>query len=571
MLPAESKRTPSKRDQFSYVVSLPQSPTPTVIVQSFTRRESVRMEESATAKVVPEAEDSEGDMQREELPAESKRTPAKWDQVTHEIVMDMNGMNGTWTVEAVQPVSSCSDAAAGHRESQMGAGGSAGRPSSAEGWEDALLLLSFVAAALVAGTPRALALLGISYGVPRAPLPQALDSFKSMWASCKDPNNLFPAYSPDGQLYRWLITIDDAFICVGGTFAAISVASILYINGNWANGTRQKRVLRYLFYLYCALALGNLIYTMASYSEMSSSITRDSLAGMYNENDDIHNGYESVGVTDFSVSQLTLFLLNMALLSVGAYGGYSLLRVSVHSDCRHASCCSSPQALGCSGLRCSAVVLVTLSSAFLYGLWWELLPVLWRFVLAKMLTMMIRAILIQNLSRIDSGDIDLANMMLISIESVVSIAVRGKSGWILTSASTGSELMNTAMVSVGICLLEAVVYSWSCFVNITRSHGQIFKGLNAKTLDGVLEAYHLYQRQMQVFYGHLLASELTETTVCVLMSLYDAAMPEWNQETTWHALTDFHGSRRVNEAAKLAVRLGIQVSGGVIAFDELNF
>ena len=31
-------------------------------------------------------------------------------------------------------------------------------------------------------------------------------------------------------------------------------------------------------------------------------------------------------------------------------------------------------------------------------------------------------------------------------------------------------------------------------------------------------------------------------------------MPEWNQETTWHALTDFHGAGRVNEAAKLAVR-----------------
>jgi hypothetical protein len=136
------------------------------------------------------------------------------------------------------------------------------------------------------------------------------------------------------------------------------------------------------------------------------------------------------------------------------------------------------------------------------------------------------------------------------------VSVRSKVG---LDVMSHSELLHTTMVSVGICFIEAVMYSVSCWANIVMSHSEIFKGLNTKTLDGVLEAYQMYQRRMQVFYGHLLVGELTETTACVLLAIYEFVMPEFSQEGSWHALADQHGARRFIAAAKLVIRLGIQV------------
>ena len=184
------------------------------------------------------------------------------------------------------------------------------------------------------------------------------------------------------------------------------------------------------------------------------------------------------------------------------------------------------------------------------------LPWVWALVIAKMCTVAIRFVLVQNLCHIDDGHMDLANLILFAIEFGASVAVRSKVG---LDVMSGSELVHTTIVSVGICFIEAVMYSVSCWLNVVKSHSDIFKGLNTKTLSGVLEAYQMYQRQMQVFYGHLLVGELTETTACVLLAIYEVVMPEFSQEGSWYALADLHGARRFIAAAKLVIRLGIQV------------
>ena len=67
----------------------------------------------------------------------------------------------------------------------------------------------FFAAALVACVPRVIALASITLRAPQARMPEALTDFKSMWAPCKDPKNMFPAYSPDGMVYKLLATTND--------------------------------------------------------------------------------------------------------------------------------------------------------------------------------------------------------------------------------------------------------------------------------------------------------------------------------------------------------------------------
>ena len=83
----------------------------------------------------------------------------------------------------------------------------------------ASLFLRVAAASIVAVAPRPVALLIVDHAVSKVPAAQAVADFNAMWAPCKDPANYFPAYSPQGQFYHWLLGTDAFFLILGVTLA----------------------------------------------------------------------------------------------------------------------------------------------------------------------------------------------------------------------------------------------------------------------------------------------------------------------------------------------------------------
>ena len=60
-------------------------------------------------------------------------------------------------------------------------------------------------------------------------MPEALDNFKAMWAPCKeDRDNPFTGYSPDGQMYRWLLLSDHILWYAGVTVAYIGMLLLMF-------------------------------------------------------------------------------------------------------------------------------------------------------------------------------------------------------------------------------------------------------------------------------------------------------------------------------------------------------
>ena len=89
--------------------------------------------------------------------------------------------------------------------------------------------MCFLLIAVVGAAPRGIALAIIDRAVPQAPMPEALDNFKAMWAPCKeDRDNPFTAYSPDGQMYRWLLLSDHILWYAGVTVAYIGMLLLMF-------------------------------------------------------------------------------------------------------------------------------------------------------------------------------------------------------------------------------------------------------------------------------------------------------------------------------------------------------
>ena len=111
----------------------------------------------------------------------------------------------------------------------------------------------FVGFSLVATAPRCIVLLCISWLIPQAPMPAALDDFKAMWAPCKDPTVLFPAFSPGGILYKCLATADDVFSVLGTTIQHLCVCRVWFAVKDFDKGTRERQALSILQHLTTAL------------------------------------------------------------------------------------------------------------------------------------------------------------------------------------------------------------------------------------------------------------------------------------------------------------------------------
>jgi hypothetical protein len=121
--------------------------------------------------------------------------------------------------------------------------------------DNAKMFAWFAVATLVATAPRWIALLSISLSVTQAPMPAALEDFKSMWAPCKDPKNLFPAYSPGGQLYKSLATSNDFCTWMGASGFHMIALHVLFAVQGWGKGTWARTILLAGLLLHAAIVI----------------------------------------------------------------------------------------------------------------------------------------------------------------------------------------------------------------------------------------------------------------------------------------------------------------------------
>ena len=82
-------------------------------------------------------------------------------------------------------------------------------------------------AAIVGTFPRSLALM-ISHAVPQVSKEEAIDNFRELWAPCKEPGAAFPAFSSEGQFYKFLVGCDHAFFYFGTSLAYIAASSATF-------------------------------------------------------------------------------------------------------------------------------------------------------------------------------------------------------------------------------------------------------------------------------------------------------------------------------------------------------
>ncbi|MFN9901837.1 MAG: hypothetical protein ACK55Z_24255, partial [bacterium] len=78
--------------------------------------------------------------------------------------------------------------------------------------------------------------------MPHAPMPAALDDFKSMWTPCKNPKNMFPAFSPDGQLYKSLEVVHISLDIIGVAMTWMCFCRLWLAVQDWGRGTWARSI-----------------------------------------------------------------------------------------------------------------------------------------------------------------------------------------------------------------------------------------------------------------------------------------------------------------------------------------
>jgi hypothetical protein len=91
-------------------------------------------------------------------------------------------------------------------------------------------------------------------------MPAALDDFKAMWAPCKDPTVLFPAFGPGGILYKCLATADDVFSVLGTTIQHLCDCRVWFAVKDFDKGTAERKVLSILQHLTTALFMVPIVF-----------------------------------------------------------------------------------------------------------------------------------------------------------------------------------------------------------------------------------------------------------------------------------------------------------------------
>ena len=416
----------------------------------------------------------------------------------------------------------------------------------------ASLLLWFVAAGFVAAAPKAIVLLIINGVVAQVPASQALSDFKSMWAPCKDPKNLFPAYSPGGQVYKWLFTANDAFVAMGLTIMHVCETYQTARVGDWAKGTWKRTLFSMVYYLYCGLSFLNFTHQMALHPRLHkitqvepSDTAMDKMYHHHNQTMPTEQSgtflrqshlwmkaFLDVLITLWLTEEMLLLLLRFVLRRRSDSRSGDLLRMAIFY---------------CVASRVSFGYVQLLVDGFLHGLH-MVVPL----SLAKVCTTLARFVLLRNLKLVDEEGLVKANMIFLLIGSFTSFYVRG-------NEYDDSNLLNVVVVSLTILAVEVVGFCWACFLNVTWAYNHCFKRINSKTLVEILESHRLYQRLLEIFYAELLLGELLEISIIICIDVCQLLSPVWTQHGLWTSLDHFSGPRRWNVVRNLLVRLSIQV------------
>jgi hypothetical protein len=439
----------------------------------------------------------------------------------------------------------------------------------------ASLFLCFITASLAAALPRVIALLSINGLVEQAPMPQALDDFKTMWAPCKDPKNLFPAYSSGGQFYKFLDTAGAAFAEIGSTIAGMSFLHAWIFLDHIPNGTLQRRIFSIVFGLAFAGNVACWTWWIENHLALHQTVgvgiegnkTTDETRAAWDRRSDHLPGLAALDQTHLALGYSFQYSWSISLLSgTGVLLMRWVLRLKGASkpwSWRH--------------LLRYALRLLLFGMASYIQVWYldyitdfysEATHILYPLLCAKCGTALMRFLVIRYLDELGSVHLQLANMWLFVVESTTSVYVRvlgwGRAAGPMGSGLfQGSDLWNTLVVSMCICGLETIVFSLSAWANIQRCYFQCFKNINERTLEGILGAHRRYLRQMDVFYGHLVVGEFSEVSVCVLISVYQLAAPVWNQVGTWSAFADQSGFRIWGIFLSLCIRLCFQIGSGI--------
>jgi len=430
-------------------------------------------------------------------------------------------------------------------------------------WYILSTLASMFALCCIATAPRFVSLLSIGWLVPLAPMPAALDNFTAVWAPCKDPGNLFTAISPDGELYKWLATSNNALSWAGSAIVCSCAGQTWMAVEDWKKGTKSRLFFLSLQHLFNALIMASAVFPITGHV----AFHLPKWAGSGTERDvtmkKMHPGSmqrrpEALRQPDLSTGyalDLQYGILLPAFCLVSSAARFSIRRWGSWQPLWdwHQLRVRSPGVLIYSlALLASWTYFNDITDSFASL---QAMDIIWPVLICKACISLLRFAQLRNLSWFSSTVLLFNNGLAGYLDLITSIHVRVK-GW--GHMSTSSDLWGVIAVSMLINTVEAVVVMVSCYINLLRSHRQYFQGVNSKTLDGLLESHTLYQRNMEVVYGQLFTSTFAEISACVVIAAADIAAPVWNRHSTW---TTYHvGPKICGALASLLVQLFIQVS-----------
>jgi hypothetical protein len=431
----------------------------------------------------------------------------------------------------------------------------------------ASMLALFVVATLFATAPRWIALLSISWLVPHAPMPAALDDFKSMWTPCKNPKNMFPAFSPDGQLYKSLEVVHISLDIIGVAMTWMCFCRLWLAVQDWGRGTWARSIFWTALRLHDAITIASIGFVIASQMTphrvgvgTEDATTRDHVIRTKDG-----RGRRRPAILeqpDLAVkfwSQVT-FAASFWVCVLASIARWWLLRESRNGSWfqRHQLHIT---------LRTSAIGVIVLflfwyqleisdAASFLYDM-----HIIWPLLMAKVSTGALRVLLLQSYENLSSQTIEITNFVIFSTDFSMSLYVRvlGKGRQHLSLLGL-SDWAYSVMVSLCILTAETVVFTFQSWTLALRCHEMIFKNINTKTLDGILASWKLYQRHTQLVYSHVMVDEFAEISSCVLIAVYQLAAPVWNQYETWGAYADYYDSRIWKVFTLVFLRLSMQVT-----------
>jgi hypothetical protein len=433
----------------------------------------------------------------------------------------------------------------------------------------ASMLALFVVATLFATAPRWIALLSISWFVPHAPMPAALDDFKSMWTPCKDPKNMFPAFSPDGQVYTSLQIAHNSIDIIGVAIMTMCFCHLWLAVKDWGKGTWARTMFWTALRLHDAITIASVGFVIASQVAQrmvvgtEDATTRDHLS----RTKEGREGFFRPAILEQPDLALkfwsqVIFAASFWVCVLASIARWWLLRES-----RNGSWFQRYQLHIAPRTAAIGIILLFLfwynqeiqnPATFLYDM-----HIIWPLLMAKVGTGSLRVLLIQNYENLSSHTIEITNVVIFFTDFSMSLYVRvlgqGRVGTNI-SLSGLSDWAYSAMVSICILTAEAVFFTFQSWVLVLRCHEMNFKNINAKTLDGILGSWKLYQGHTKLVYSHVLVEEFAEISSCVLIAVYQLAAPVWNQYGTWGAYAHYYDSRIWKVVTLVCLRLSMQVT-----------